>query len=122
VLNLLLLLVVGLSLGLSTMPVHAMPCPGHDEVPIATMTGEHTHSSHAEEPAGHGHAHASMPSESSDQAGLDDMACCHVVVVHTPAVETAPGVIFVLEPSGLPRDWLPPLAALGNSIFRPPSV
>ncbi|WP_159713275.1 hypothetical protein [Geminicoccus flavidas] len=121
-LNLLLLLLIGLSLGFLTMPAHAMPCLGHDVASDESTASGHFHGSHSRKmTSSAGHAHASMPPSASDQAMPDDLACCHVVVVAAPTVAAALGPSFSMISSKLPRNWLPPRASPGNDIYRPPS-
>jgi hypothetical protein len=129
VLSMLVLLVVGLGLGIAPKPTSAEPCLPHAH--HGAMAGQETGRTKgtvapaalvetvAIAAAVQSDSHAPHPAP--DHAVPVGQSCCHVAATAAPAAWPA---IEPRMPPGrraIPRSWLPPWAAPGDGIFRPPA-
>ncbi len=129
VLGILVLLVAGLGFGTASKSASAEPCPFHAH--HGAMAGQETEGTEGTVApaapvetvaiAAPAQPDAPAPHPVSDHTVPEGQSCCHVAATAAPAAWPA------LEPRAppghrpVPRSWLPPWAAPGDGIFRPPA-
>jgi hypothetical protein len=129
VLGMLVLLAVGFGFGATPKAASAEPCSFHAH--HGAMAGQGTAGTEGTmapavpvetvATAAPGQPDTSAPHPAPGHAVPEGQSCCHVAATAAPAAWPA------LEPRAppgrraVPRSWLPPWAAPGDGIFRPPT-